>query len=105
MAEGALTPADLTAIITRIRLQPDSALAAGGQLDVLLARVSALTDALRGSQPNGTVPNQTVALAARLLLADLGLATAYLRADASAVREALTPLLDALQVELDRVVS
>lgn len=88
--------ADLLDILTRLALRPadvgSSAAAVRGQQDLLLARVSALTAAVRDA-PAG----DDARLAARLLLADIGLVLAHLRGQATELAAALDEALGSLR--------
>jgi hypothetical protein len=94
------SPDALTALLERLRLPlagtQSPTEVAQGHLDVLLARVAALTEAVRTSPPN-----ETTRLAARLLLSDLALVVAQLRGDANAVGASLAETLDGLRQALD----
>jgi hypothetical protein len=104
-------PSDLAAILTRLRLQPADlatpTASAAGQMELLLARISALTDALRddataGADASGTArAGDDFQVAARLLLADLALVAAQLRGQTNALADSLNAALEGLQAALD----
>ena len=91
---------DLTALLERLRLQPAGPASLPevnrAQLDLLLARIASLTDAVRGAPPD-----ETSRLAARLLLADLGLVAAQFRGRANDTASALTRALDGIRSGLE----
>ena len=96
--------AHLTAILQQLRLQradgklpPDVARA---QVDLLLARVAALTGALR----NGAQPDNQTSASMRLLLADLAMVTAQFRGHTNAVGEQLARALENARSALDKTV-
>jgi hypothetical protein len=88
--------ADLLDILTRLRLQPadatSAAAAARGQLEIVVARIAALTDALRAGGGDADAR-----LASRLLLADVGQVVAQLRGEANELAAALDRALEALR--------
>jgi hypothetical protein len=88
-------PDDLTALVECIRLQPASAQlsadVAQAQLEVLLARIAALTEALRNAPAT-----DSARFGARLLLADLALVTAQFRGRTNAAHETLTRAIEGL---------
>ena len=91
---------DLTALLERLRLQPAGAASLSevnrAHLDLLLARIASLTEALRGAQSD-----ETSRLAARLLLAALGLVAAQFRGRANDTADALTRALDGIRSGLE----
>jgi len=91
---------NLLDILTRLRLQPPDAgspsAVARGQLDLLMARVAALTEVLKGGR------SEEERLAARLLLADLGLVVAQLRGEANALAATLDEAITSLRAGLDQ---
>ena len=93
VADRASTTGELTALLERLRVQPAGANTPAdvtrAQLDVLLARIGSLTDALRGAEPN-----ETTRLASRLLINDLAAVAAQFRGDANAMRASLASALD-----------
>lgn len=95
MSDRVSTVADLTALLDRIRLQPAGTKTPAEvnrvQLDLLLARIGLLTEALRGA-----VQNETTRLATRMLLADLALVAGQFRGDANATSAALTAAVDGI---------
>ena len=97
----ALTPADLTALIERFPVE--RAGAKGGpeviesQAQLLLARIAALTDALRDGQGS-----ETERLAARMLVGDLATVVGQFRGRANTVRGALTEAEQGLREALAR---
>jgi len=106
-------PSDLAAILTRLRLQPadltSPAAAAEGQVELLLARVGALTDALRAEPDALRSPDaaararEEFQTAARLLLADLGFVASHLRGQTNALSDSLTGALRRLHDALESV--
>jgi len=66
------------------------------QVDVLITRIAALTDALRGAAEDNTAK-----IASRMLIADLAAVTAQFRGRANELSEVLTRALDNLRKELD----
>jgi hypothetical protein len=98
---GSREPADLLDILTRLRLQPADTTSADaavrGYLDLLMARIAALTAALR----SGSVEPVQEALAARLLLADVTAVVAQLRGHANELALSLSAALHATRAALD----
>jgi len=90
---------DLTALLERLRLQSAGAASLPevhqAQLDLLLARIASLTEALRD-----TKSDETSRLAARLLVADLGLVAAQFRGRANDIAASLTRAIDGLSSDL-----
>ena len=95
VSDSASTVADLTALLERIRLQPAGAKTPAEvnrvQLDLLLARIGLLTEALRGA-----AGNETTRLATRMLLADLALVAGRFRGDTNATSAALSGALEGI---------
>jgi hypothetical protein len=93
--DAPLSPADLMALFERFRLRPQDvptvAFATRTQLDLMLARITALTDLVRSSDP---VADDASRLAIRLLLVDLGVLSAWLRGEANEKAAALGRVLD-----------
>ena len=89
------TAEDLTALLERLRLQPAGASTPSevtrAQLDLLLARIGSLTEALRNADRN-----ETTRLASRLLLSDLALVAAQFRGSANAMSASLSHALEGL---------
>lgn len=87
---------DLTALLERLRLQPAGPASLSevnrAQLDLLLARIASLTEALRDAPSD-----ETSRLAARLLLADLSSVAAQFRGRANDIAGALTRALDGIR--------
>ena len=100
VAAHASTSDNLTALLESLRLQPAGAAplseVSRAQLDLLLARIALLTEALRQVQPE-----HTARLAERLLLADLGLVAAQFRGRANDTASALTRALDGIRSGLE----
>ena len=92
---------DLTALLQDLRLQragaQSPAKVSQAQTDLLLARISSLTDSLRGVELNG--PSRA---AGRLLLADLAMVAAEIRGNATTVHEQLTATLEDARAALER---
>ena len=86
--------ADLAALLERFRLRPQDvptvAVAGQTQLDLAFARISALTELLRSHGPS----DDAARLAERLLLADLGLVSAWFRGQANETAVALARVLE-----------
>lgn len=95
MGGRALTPEDVAAVLDRFPLERAAGRtvdeAASTHTDLLIARIAALTDALRGADPG-----QTTHLATRLLLSDLSAVAAQFRGRTNAIRAPLTKALAAL---------
>ena len=91
---------DLTALLERLRLQPAGVGSLSevnrAQLDLLLARIASLTDVLRDAPSD-----ETSRLAARLLLADLGLVAAQFRGRTNDIAGALTRAVDGIRSGLE----
>ena len=104
MANRAFTADELTGLLERFRLPQAAAKATADvsqeQLDLLLARIASLTEALRDAEAN-----DTTRLATRLLLNDLGLVSAHFRARANEIGAALTRALEGISDELDPAAS
>ena len=88
-------------LLERLRLQLASAGSlppdvAQTQVDFLLARIAALTEALRGAGGD-----DTTRLATRVLLSDLALVAAQFRGRANAVGASLTGALDGIRVVME----
>lgn len=102
MAERGSPDDDLTAILQQIRLQQadnqSPSEITGSQIELLLTRVAALTNALRRAKP----ANGMSRAASRLLLADLAMVTAQLRANTNALDGRLTRALDDARAALER---
>ncbi len=84
---------DLAALLERFRLRPQEvptvAVAGQAQLELALARISALTELLRTGEPA-----EGARVAERLLLADLGLVSTWFRAQANETAAALARVLE-----------
>lgn len=102
MPDGLSSTDDLAALLARIGVQraggKNTPEVAEAQADVLLARISALTAALRA-----TSDGETAALASRILLADLSLLAAQFRGHTNTMRTSLAAALDELRVALNRI--
>jgi hypothetical protein len=94
------TADDLTALLERFRLQQAGAKSTSevtqAQTDLLLGRIASLTDALRTAESGDTAD-----LASRLLINDLALVAASLRARANEISASLTLALEGVRGELD----
>ena len=93
MADRPFAPRDLAAILERFNLpragaQPPDAVASA-QLELVLGRIVALTDALRAADGD-----ETARLAMRMLVTDLGFVAAQFRARANEVSASLSGVLD-----------
>ena len=92
---------DLTALLQELRLQRAGAQSPAevtqAQTHLLLARITSLTDTLRGAEWN-----DPVRAAARLLLADLAMVAAQLRGNATATGHELTGTLERVRAALER---
>ncbi len=99
--ERASSTDDLTALLQQLRLQPPGAKSPSevhrAQTDLLLARISSLTDTLRGAEWN-----DSSRAAARLLLADLAMVSAQFRGQATAISEKLAATLESVRADLER---
>ncbi len=93
--------ADLTALLQRLPLQAAGAStpadATQAQVELLLGRIAALTDALR-SDAAGEVP----APATRLLLADLAMVASQFRGHTTPLSQRLTDVLEQVRITLDK---
>lgn len=93
---------DLTALLERLRLQPAGAASLSevsqAHLDLLLARIASLTEALRDAQSD-----ETSRLAARLLLADLAPVVARFRGGANDIAGALARAADGIRSGLQNI--
>ena len=91
---------DLRALLLQLRLPaPDSKTAsdaARSQLDLLLARITALTESLRTAPLDGAFDS-----AARLLLADLAMVAAQCRGHTSELGERLAHALEHARLALE----
>jgi hypothetical protein len=67
-----------------------------GQVELLLARIAALTDALRGAEPN-----DATVIATRVLISDLTLVAGQFRGRANGMRKELTTALADLRGAFD----
>ena len=100
MPDRAISPDELILLLEGLRLPlagekpaPDVTLE---QVDVLLARIASLTEALRGAEED-----ETAQLASRILIGDLALVTAQFRGRANELAEALTRARVDIRGELD----
>jgi len=97
-----LSPATLAAALERLQLRPAAApnvaAATHGQFELTCARIASVTELLRRE----TDWTETTRVAARLLLADVGAASAYVRADANESAQSLTRTIDSIRSLLDR---
>ena len=100
MTDRAPSPSDVTALIAGLSLVPAEPRSptdlTQAELDLVLARMSALITLLRDA-----APSDTTRLAERLLLADLAFVAARFRAGADAASASLEGALDALRSALD----
>ena len=91
---------DLRALLLQLRLPaPDSKTAsdaARAQLDLLLARITALTESLRTAPLDGAFDS-----AARLLLADLAMVAGQFRGQATELGERLAHAVERARVALE----
>ena len=91
---------DLAALLERLWLQPAGAASLSEvnrtHLDLLLARIASLTEALRGAQSD-----ETSRLAVRLLLTDLDLVAAQFRGRANDTAGTLMRALDGIRSGLE----
>ena len=101
MPERASSVDDLTTLLQRLRLQQPGAKSPSevtqAQTELLLTRMSSLTDTLRVAEWN-----DTSRAAARLLLADLAMVTAQFRGHATAIGEKLATTLEQVRADLER---
>ena len=86
-------------LLERLRLPPAGAKPTSDvtleQVDVLLARIASLTEALRGA-----AENETTRLASRILIGDLALVVAQFRGRANELTAALTRARDDIRAEI-----
>ena len=91
---------DLADLLRQLRLQQPGAKSPSevnqAQTDLLLTRISSLTDTLRG-----TDWNDTSRAAARLLLADLAMVTAQFRGHTTAIGDRLARTLENVRAALE----
>ena len=96
VADGAFTTDALTALLGRLAIERAGSLGpteiTQAQVDLLLARIGALTEALRDA-----ASNDSTRLAARLLIADLALVAGQFRGSTNAMRASLSVTLDELK--------
>jgi DNA anti-recombination protein RmuC len=96
------SPEDLTMLLERLDVQRAGAKSpseiADAQVERLLARVAALTGALRAASQN-----DTARLASRVLLDDLALVAAQFRGNANDMRASLSSALDDLRGALEQI--
>jgi hypothetical protein len=101
VSEPRTAPDPLAELLQQLQLQTSRAgspsEAARTESDLLLDRLAALTRALRGADAS-----DTSRIAARLLLADVAMAAARLRGDASTHAASLMRVLDDVREILDR---
>lgn len=94
MPDREFTATDLIALLERVPLATPARSLAGirqAKLELTLARVASLTDALRGAEPT-----DASRVAARLLLADLADVAAQFRTGIREISDALTSAADGL---------
>jgi hypothetical protein len=88
------SPIDVAALLERLRLRPQdvstAAAASRAHIELILARITALTELLE----RDGVSHDTRRVATRLLLADLGVVSAWFRAQANEAASALSRVLD-----------
>lgn len=92
---------DLAVVLQQLRLQRAEAHSPSevtqAQVELLLARIASVTDALRGARPS-----ETSGAATRLLLADIAMATASFRSHANEVGIRLSRALEDARLALER---
>ena len=100
MPDRAISPEELILLLERLRRPsagekhaPDVTLE---QVDVLLARIASLTEALRDAKED-----ETAQLTSRILIGDLALVTAQFRGRANELAGALSRARDDIRGELD----
>lgn len=100
MPDRAISSNDLILLLERLRLPPAGAKPTSDvtleQVDVLIARIASLTEAL-----SGAAEDETAQLASRMLIGDLALVTAQFRARANELVAALTRARDGIRSEID----
>lgn len=100
MADRATSPDRLSLLLERARLPQAGATFSAdvtqAQIDALLGRIALLTEALRGAPDT-----EDARLASRLLLSDLALVEAQLRARANELAAGLSRARDGLRAALD----
>jgi len=97
--DPAIPPGDLILLLERLRLPPAGAKYTPevtlDQADVLITRIAALTEVLRGA-----AADETAQLASRMLIGDLTLVAAQFRGRANELAAALTSARDDIRGEL-----
>ena len=93
MVNRSFTADDLTTLLERFRLQEGGAKSTAevteAQLDVVLARIAALTEALRKAEDD-----EVTRLASRILLGDLAIVAAHFRARTNDITVSLSRVLE-----------
>jgi uncharacterized protein YPO0396 len=96
---GRLTADDLTQLLERLAVEragaQTSVQAGDAQVEMLCARITLLTEALRDAEAS-----DAARLAARMLLADLAQVTAQFRARANGIRVSLEAAVDDMRAAL-----
>ena len=96
---GRLTADDLTQLLERLTVEragaQSSVQAADAQVEMLCARITLLTDALRDAEAS-----DAARLAARMLLADLAQVTAQFRGRTNSLRASLEAAVDEMRAAL-----
>jgi hypothetical protein len=100
--DRAISPDELILLLERLRLPSAGEKHASDvtleQVDVLLARIASLTEALRGAEKD-----ETAQLTSRILIGDLAMVTAQFRGRANELVGALTRARDDIRGELDNI--
>ncbi len=100
MGEPASPVDDLTAVLQRLHLHQAGTRSPSevtqAQIELLLARIAALTETLRGAESN-----ESSRIAARLLLADVAMVAAQFRGNTNALGERLTRVLKNVRLTLE----
>ena len=103
MPDRTISPDALILLLERVHLPSAGAKSTSDvtleQVDVLIARIASLTDALRGA-----AEDETAQLVARMLISDLSLVAAQFRGRANELVAALTRAREDIRAELDDTV-
>ena len=99
MADPLVTAEDLTRLLERLGVERGQAQtpaqAGDAQVELLIARITVLTEALRGAEAN-----EAARLAARMLVADLAQVTAQFRGRTNGIRASLDAAVQEMRAAL-----
>jgi len=99
VADPLVTADDLTRLLERLGVERGQAQtpaqAGDAQVELLIARITVLTEALRGAEAN-----EAARLAARMLVADLAQVTAQFRGRANGIRASLEAAVEEMRAAL-----